>query len=100
MDYAKGDAAATRKLKQFQYDFNLTQLITKTTRSTRNSNTMIDLIFTDMKYCTDHGVIDYNIRPSDHQPVFVIKKKARGKRSKISFSGRSYRNYSSDLFKL
>ena len=42
------------------------------------------------------GVLNYNV--SDHLPVFVIKKKQRTKLVKKKISGRSYKNYDSDVF--
>ena len=48
-----------------------------------------------MDYCVAAGVLELHI--SDHMPVYVIKKKDKEKRSKVSFRGRSYANYSKDL---
>ena len=36
---------------------------------------------------------------SDHQPNFVVHKKARDTREKIKFEGRSYRNFDKECFR-
>ena len=41
------------------------------------------------------GVVDLHI--SDHQPVYLVRKKDRDNRPKVCFRGRSYRNYSKEL---
>ena len=56
---------------------------------------MIDLLFTNMDHCNSSGTLDLFI--SDHQPIFVVKKKLRNPRVKMCFSGRSYLGYSKDL---
>lgn len=51
---------------------------------------MIDLTFTNMKYCTGAGTINYNI--SDHKPIYILKKKPRNIKKTIHY-GRTNRNY-------
>ena len=48
-----------------------------------------------MDQCNNSGVINLHI--SDHQPVYVIKKKLPDKRSKTPFTGRIYINYTYHL---
>ena len=48
-----------------------------------------------MDHCQDFGTL--NLHLSDHQPVYVIKKKVRGVRGSTSFTGRKYVNYSKEL---
>lgn len=52
----------------------LIQLIDSPTRVTRKSATLIDLMFSNVKYVSKSGIIDCVM--SDHHPVFMIKKKA------------------------
>ena len=43
------------------------------------------------------GTLDHFI--SDHQPIFVVHKKARDTRTSAKFEGRSYRNFNRENFK-
>ena len=95
INYRTKKADDTKKLIGWQNKFGYTQLIKTNTRTAKKSKSIIDLIITDIEYCLDSGVIDLHI--SDHQPVYLIKKKGRDTRSSVSFKGRSYINYSKDL---
>ena len=95
INYLAKRAPDTKKLVGMQNKFGLTQQIKSHTRSSKTSRTMIDLIMTNMDYCTSAGVINLHI--SDHQPVYVIKKKPRDTRGKVDFRGRSYMGYSREL---
>ena len=53
------------------------QLIKDYTRVTQTSRTMIDLIFSDCSHISCSG--EMNINLSDHLPIYLIKKKERGK---------------------
>ena len=72
----------------------LKQLITQPTRMTN----CIDLIFTNCNEIANSGVLDIDI--SDHDLVFVTKKKATITREQIDFYGRSYKNYDKNDFQL
>ena len=72
--------------------FGMKQKNWETTRYSSQINTCIDLIFTNCDYISNSGTLDLNI--SDHQAIFVTKKKQAVKNNKIKFKGRSYRNYS------
>ena len=86
VDVAKQNDPGTKKIKSFLTDHNLRQEIVDSTRNTLNTSTTIDLIMTNMKFCTCRGTLDYFI--SDHQPVFIIKKKAKSEfHKKIEFEG-------------
>ena len=56
----------------------------------------LDLIFTNSDFVSGTKVLDYNI--SDHLGVLVTRKKLCTKPGKIDFKGRSYRNYSKEVF--
>ena len=79
-----------KKLSFFENSNGLKQIIKDTTRNTDESNTLIDLIMTNAKYISDSGTINSFI--SDHQPIFVIKKKQRQSSCRMEFEGRSYKN--------
>ena len=81
----------TKSLKYFASENGLSQLIDSPTRFTTTSRKAIDLIFTNMDYIVQSGTIDFFA--SDHQPIFLIKKKPKINYPKSKFSGRTYRNY-------
>ena len=89
-DYTKR-IAATTSLKQFAASQELKQMINEPTRITQNTSTTIDLAFTNMKFCTKTGTLNYNV--SDHKPIYIIKKKPRTNKSTTEYWGRTYRNY-------
>ena len=95
INYRAKSSADTKKLLAWQNRLGLTQYIKNNTRSSRTSVSTIDLIFTNMDHCTTAGVINLHI--SDHQPVFIVKKKMRDIRKKVVFTGRTYINYSKEL---
>ena len=84
-----------KQLKEFERNFNLTQLINTTTRFGAKAKTKtkscLDLIFTNMEHIISSGVLDIAI--SDHLPVFLIKKKAKVPSCSIPTRARSYVNY-------
>ena len=89
-DYNSKNQPSANIMRQFAIEYELQQMINKTTRSTQTSSTTIDLAFTNIKYCTSAGVLNYNI--SDHKPIYIIKKKVRNNKQATSQWGRTYRN--------
>ena len=85
-----------KKLIFFEHSNNLKQVIKETTRNTDKSKTLIDLILTNAKHIDASGTLDSFI--SDHQPIFVIKKKQRNSNASVEFEGRPYKKL--DLDKL
>ena len=77
-------------------ELNLKSCIDLPTRLTQDSNSIIDLILTNIKNINSFGVINYNI--SDHLPVFLIKKRVSSTNKKIWVKGRSYKNYDREKF--
>ena len=57
----------------------------------------IDQIVTNSNVLLAHGVADINL--SDHQLVYVQRKKCKKPTKKAAFQGRSYRNYDANVFK-
>ena len=55
------------------------------------SKSFLDLIFTDVEFICHSGIVDSSI--SDHQPVYLIKKKERISREYKFITGRSYSRY-------
>ena len=83
-------------LKEFERNFNLTQLINTSTKSGNKSKSCIDLVFTNMDHIISSGVLDVEI--SDHLPIFLIKKKAKIPSCSIPTRARSYINYDKTTF--
>ena len=75
----------------------LSQFITGTTRKHDKSNLLLDLIITNSKYISLKGPLDHFM--SDHQAIFVVKKKRRDDRPNAGFQGRSYRGFDAKVFK-
>ena len=91
INYLKKNSPVYKKLNFFLKANRLEQIVHETTRHTDKSNTLIDLILTDDRHITECGML--NIMISDHQPIYVVKKKAREKRDQAFFTGRSYKNF-------
>ena len=75
VNYNRRDTKGFKLLKDFERIYNLTQVIKGNTRITEGSKSLIDLIFTDITHMQNAGVLQISI--SDHQPVFITKKKDR-----------------------
>ena len=84
-----------KSLKYFASVNGLSQFIKCPTRCTPTSDKAIDLIFSNVDYIVKSGTIDFFI--SDHQPVFIVKKKPTTKHMKTQFTGRTYRNYNQQI---
>ena len=95
IDYST--AGGSRKnLKDLEKIFGLKQLITDPTRPLYNK-AIIDLFLTNTKEIRASGVLDFNV--SDHSPIFIQRKRLKSESPKEHFSGRTYRNYTSDKMK-
>ena len=60
------------------------------------SHSKLDLIFSNSDCIKMAQVVDWNI--SDHLAVMITRKKVRIKTPKITFTGRSYKNYVKEDF--
>ena len=95
INYSNKKSGDTKKLIGWQNKLGLHQIIKRNTRVSSRSQSLIDLIITNVEYCDSSGVIDLHI--SDHQPVYLVKKKPKDKRSKVCFKGRTYIGYNKDI---
>ena len=91
----KKTSTESKELLNIMSTYGFKQFINETTRF-GTKNTCIDLIFTNCDYINNMGTLDWNY--SDHQAVFVTKKKQKYKNKKMKFYGRSYKNYNSENF--
>ena len=97
VDFKKKTSADYKKLNFLIKANGLSQLISHTTKNNTTSNSLLDIILTNAKYINESGTLDSFI--SDHQPIYVVKKKGRDSRPTVEFRGRSYRHYNSKDYK-
>ena len=91
LNYLNTNDPNVKHLLDFEQLNGLKQLIANPTRGLN----CIDLLFSNSNDIATAGVYPINI--SDHDMIFVTKKKAYNKRKKVRFVGRSYRNYNRDI---
>ena len=97
VDYMNKKSPTFKKLQFFEKANSLDQKICTTTRNTKSSSSLLDIILTNMKHVKTAGTLDSFL--SDHQPIFLLKKKGRSTaKSDLEFEGRSYRNYNKQVF--
>ena len=87
---------STKKITELIKSFGLRQLIRSPTRYSKEKNSLLDIIFTNSDFISISGVCDINL--SDHQLIVTTQKKAKVKKQKCTFTGRSYRNYNKQDF--
>lgn len=96
LDISKSGDPKTRSLLSFTNSRLLVSHIETPTRITRHSETVIDLLFSDVGHVYESGTINTNI--SDHHPIYLVKKKMRTVHSVTEILGRSYKNVDWDAF--
>ena len=96
INYVKSKSSEVRKLKDLERKYHFKQLIKTSTRITHKTKSTIDLIFTNITFIRDSGVMSLAI--SDHRPVFMIKKQERNKISHVSTWHRTYKAYDMDVW--
>ena len=74
-----------------EHKYDLNQIIEHNTRITVNSSTRIDLMFSYLTHILHCEVISCTI--SDHEAIYVVKKKMRSKYQTEYIHARSYQNY-------
>ena len=87
---------STKKFLELIKTFGLRQLIKLPTRFSSDKNSLLDVICTNSDFISNSGVGNVNL--SDHQIILTTRKKAKIKKHKCTFTGRSYRNYNKDVF--
>ena len=89
INYAKNDGAS-RKLKQLSKERSIKQIISEPTRSSVHGCSTIDLILTNSNYISHSGVLNCNL--SDHDLIYMVRKKMTPKRKMTWFMERSYKD--------
>ena len=95
IDYSNNRALGRSDIRDLEELYGLKQLITEPTRY-GNKPSIIDYILTNSDCIREHGVTHPNI--SDHELIFVTRKKLKIKHSTINTFGRSYKNYNKNVF--
>ena len=96
IDYIKNSSPECKYLKEFERNHQLKQYIKNPTRITNRVKSTIDLIFSNMSYIAEVGVLTNQI--SDHQPIFIRQKKQREVKAFSTIWGRTMKNYNIVLF--
>ena len=94
INYFDKQSADYKCLHRFEMLTNLKQYIQKPTRK----NHCIDLAYSNCDFVTNSGVL--NILLSDHELIFVTRKKKKIQYNRVHFSGRSYRDYVKEELRL
>ena len=95
INYQESNTPDKKNLKNFESLTGLKQLIDKPTRYAVNNST-IDLILTNSSFVTASGVLELNC--SDHEAIYVTRKKPKESYNTIKTEGRSYRTYDKEKF--
>ena len=95
VDYSKHGTCNKKLIKEFETLTGLHQIIKQPTRY-GNNNSLIDLVFSNSSCINEHGTLDLNV--SDHEAIFIIRKKSKEKFTIIDGYGRSYLNYEKNSF--
>ena len=89
INYKNKSSPSYQKLAFFESSNSLKQVIQRATRTTKKNNSILDLILTNSNYIAKAGTLDTFI--SDHQPIFVLKKKVKTPVKGTKFRGRTMR---------
>ena len=97
VNYKNKTSREYKKLKFFVKSNGFSQVIENCTRNSDKTTSLLDLIITNSTHVKEAGTLDHFL--SDHQPVFMVKKKSRDVRPTVKFQGRSYRNFDKEALK-
>lgn len=91
IDYSNNLCKWSKKLKEWEVKYSLTQLVKHHSRISLHSKSLIDLCFTNVRHINSSGLINMNL--SDHFATFIIRKKLRGEKKSKCFTGRDYSKF-------
>ena len=86
IDYLDMKAEDTKLLKNFARSNGLHQIINEPTRMSNRKCSCLDMILTNSDFVANSGVLDCNI--SDHNMVYVTRKKGITIKHKVSYISR------------
>ena len=95
IDYSANTSFGKRCLKEFESLTGLKQIIKQVTRFS-DKNSVIDHIYTNSNLVQDQGTLPVNL--SDHELIYVSRKKMKEKFQTTETQGRSYMNYDKETF--
>ena len=90
-------ASNAKELKECLSQCGLTNHIREISRFANAKNSCLDHIYSNCNIVNECGTLNVSI--SDHVPVFLNRKKGKFLQEKVRFTGRSYRNYNSELLR-
>ena len=96
-DMLKPDCRGAIALTNFCNSFNLSQLVSRPTRVTKPTESLIDVIITS----NPQQVIETNVMPSsisDHDLPYVVLRIKKERRKLTYMTGRSFKGYAADRF--
>ena len=97
LNYLDVNSINVNSLKSNMEVLGLSQVIDQPTRySALNPPTLIDHLYTNSTTISNSGTFSLNI--SDHELIFITRKKCKIRKEKATFKGRSYRNYDKAQF--
>ena len=94
IDWLEKRSNPTKKLVEFLSQVRLVNFISDPTRYSKTKDSCIDHIYSNSGCILESGVLDVNI--SDHELVYLVRKKQKTVNVKYEFMGRSYVGYDSD----
>ena len=96
INYLVKKSPSRKQMTNLENSTGLKQIIDTPTRITSNSSTLIDLLLTNTQHVADYGVLQLNI--SEHEAVFLSRKKMKEKFVTKTIDARSYVNYDKHQF--
>lgn len=75
LNYLDSNSSSVKKIKKFENQNHLSQLITNSTRISSKSESLIYHIYSNSKYISLSGIVTNCT--SDHFPTFVVRKKTK-----------------------
>ena len=94
----RNDNPETKALLNFCLSYNLSQLITKPTRVTETTSSILDVILaSDTKQVHNVMVLESSI--SDHDLVYITLKLKKERSKPVYITTRSYKHYKADTFR-
>lgn len=97
IDLLNKKSPSCKRILELGRKLNLLQVISDPTRISKNTSTLIDICFTNINHISTAGVLDWS--PSDHFPIYLIKKQIAPVKVKTTFIGRNYTQLGTDEFK-
>ena len=87
VNYKNKSSKDFKKLNFFVKANGLSQEIVTSTRNSDKTKSLLDIVLTNARHVCKAGALEHFV--SDHQPVFIVKKKKRDHRPKVEFKGRT-----------